>query len=244
MNSTESGLLPDIIINFSSFSVIPFWILLALLPQWKLTVLLSSSFAFPLVISLIYSLSFFASMAIPIPEGQPAGDIFSAEGLHNLFGQPLVAAAAWSHYIAFDMITAIGISNDSLFYGVPRLLVAPCLFGTFMAGPMGLFFYFLVRCGWTRGVPPFEVGRDGAFPRRKSGTTMTTNFVETSNGAESAREGGERGDGDEGEESEKRKENDESERLPSLSFRYLYVTSPRRVWLGDCYLARAPSRKR
>jgi hypothetical protein len=53
--------------------------------------------------------------------------------------------AGWIHYLAFDLLVGIWEVRDSHERGVPHWLVIPCLFFTFMLGPIGFLLYCAVR---------------------------------------------------------------------------------------------------
>lgn len=69
----------------------------------------------------------------------------SLEGVMSLFTNKAIVTAGWVHYLAFDLMTGIWIKRNSLKYGIPHLLVIPCLLFTFMLGPVGLLLYLLIR---------------------------------------------------------------------------------------------------
>lgn len=73
------------------------------------------------------------------------GKFGSLEGVMSLFTNPALVTAGWVHYLAFDLMTGIWIKRNSLKYGIPHLLVIPCLLLTFMLGPVGLLLYLLIR---------------------------------------------------------------------------------------------------
>jgi hypothetical protein len=53
--------------------------------------------------------------------------------------------AGWVHYLAFDLMTGLFIKRNALKHGISHWLLIPCLFLTFMFGPIGLLLYFLIR---------------------------------------------------------------------------------------------------
>jgi heme A synthase len=73
------------------------------------------------------------------------GKFGSLDGVMSLFTNPALVTAGWVHYLAFDLMTGIWIKRNSLKYGIPHLLVIPCLLLTFMLGPVGLLLYLLIR---------------------------------------------------------------------------------------------------
>ena len=51
----------------------------------------------------------------------------------------------WVHYLAFDLFVGLWIARDADAKGFSRLLQAPILFATFMAGPLGLLLWLAIR---------------------------------------------------------------------------------------------------
>ena len=54
--------------------------------------------------------------------GPPAGDIMTLSGLREVFSDDWVFAAAWTHYIVFDMVVGAWIARDSVKLGMLWLL--------------------------------------------------------------------------------------------------------------------------
>jgi hypothetical protein len=76
-----------------------------------------------------------------------APDFGSLAGVMALFDSEWGTLAGWTHYLCFDLFVARWIMNDAPNGGY-RL--APVLFFTLMAGPVGLLLYSLAR-GFFRG---------------------------------------------------------------------------------------------
>lgn len=79
--------------------------------------------------------------------GPPSGDVMTLVGLRELFRDDWVFAAAWTHYLVFDMVVGAWIARDSVRLGLPWPLRTTALVLTFVAGPVG----FLVHLA-SRGV--------------------------------------------------------------------------------------------
>jgi len=74
----------------------------------------------------------------------------SLDGVMKLFTDKTMVTAGWVHYLAFDLMTGLWIKNNSMKYNISHLLVIPCLFFTFMLGPLGLLLYLLMRSFFAR----------------------------------------------------------------------------------------------
>ncbi len=77
-----------------------------------------------------------------------AGDFekFSTlDGVMSLFTNKMAVTAGWVHYLAFDLMTGIWIKKNSMKHRISHWLLIPCLFFTFMLGPVGLLLYLIIR---------------------------------------------------------------------------------------------------
>ncbi|ANY21369.1 hypothetical protein A6F68_02881 [Tsuneonella dongtanensis] len=81
---------------------------------------------------------------------------YSVVGLKDLFRSEGAIVLGWTHYLALDLFTGLWIARDADAKGFSRVFQAPFLVLTFMAGPLGLLVWLLVRerrarkSGWTR----------------------------------------------------------------------------------------------
>ena len=78
--------------------------------------------------------------------GAPSGAGFdSLEGVRLLLSTPQALLAGWVHYLAFDLFIASWEVEDAPTARIPHWALMPCLGLTFVAGPVGLLLYFLIK---------------------------------------------------------------------------------------------------
>lgn len=131
---------PAALFALTSQVMAPLWLLLVLsvfvaklapIAQWiarfGLPVLLGACYAYALLPQLPFESGGFGSLA----------------ELRSLFGNDWLLLAGWVHYLVFDFFVGAWIARDSA--GVPQVLVIPCLIACFLAGPLGLLAYLLLR---------------------------------------------------------------------------------------------------
>jgi len=118
----------------------PMWILMIVLPKWKVTRFLVDYKLIPLVLSLVYAWY----IALTIQSG-PAMDFGSLEAVMNLFTAENALLAGWVHYLAFDLLVGMWMLDQNKTLGIHPLIMAPCLFGTFMLGPVGFLIFMAVK---------------------------------------------------------------------------------------------------
>jgi hypothetical protein len=77
--------------------------------------------------------------------GPPPGDVMTLSGLRDVFSDDWVFAAAWTHYLVFDMVVGAWIARDSVRLAMPWLLRTVALVLTFLSGPVGFLIYITSR---------------------------------------------------------------------------------------------------
>ena len=69
----------------------------------------------------------------------------SIAGVRAFFASDGGVVIGWTHYLAFDLFTGLWIARDADHKHFARWLQVPFLFATFMAGPIGLFCWLIMR---------------------------------------------------------------------------------------------------
>lgn len=134
---------PEHLFSLAGRVVLPCWLLLAVAPRWRWTHRLAS-LAVPLLLAIAYA-------TLLLGHHWPAGGGFtSLAAVAILFSSPYALLAGWLHYLAFDLFIGAWETRDGLRLGLNRLLLLPCLVGTFLFGPLGLALYLLLRLGLRR----------------------------------------------------------------------------------------------
>lgn len=114
------------------------WLLLAAMPGRRWVTTLSGRIAPGL-----FALAYLAIVVVAFAGTE--GSFSTLAGVGTLFDNPWMLMAGWLHYLAFDLLTGTWEAIDSVKRGVPRWLLAPCLFLTLMFGPVGWLAYLGVR---------------------------------------------------------------------------------------------------
>lgn len=116
------------------------WLLLIFLPKWKVTRFFIDYKIVPIVLSIIY--------AVYITKAMIAGggmDFGSLKSVMQLFTVENAVLAGWIHYLAFDLLVGMWIVNQNKTLKIHPIIIAPCLLGTFMLGPIGFLAFMIIR---------------------------------------------------------------------------------------------------
>jgi len=118
------------------------WIALVLFPGKRLVSGVLCAVVVPGLLALAYAAVIAWKLA---SNGLPPGDVMTLTGLRDVFSDDWVFAAAWTHYLVFDMVVGAWIARDSVKLGIPWLLRTVALVLTFLAGPVGFLVHIVGR---------------------------------------------------------------------------------------------------
>jgi hypothetical protein len=128
----------------ANWGVIPFWLLLIILPNHGVTNFFAQSIIAPLLLASAYG---FVAYNIFLE-----GNIFNSfelysglNGLISIFADDAFLLIFWLHFLAISLFLGSWISKDSQRYMVPRFFVMTSLILTYFTGPIGLLIYWFIR---------------------------------------------------------------------------------------------------
>ncbi|MDY7097617.1 MAG: ABA4-like family protein [Pseudomonadota bacterium] len=131
---------------FSSANIVALiaWVGLIALPRWPVML---SAILYLVVGGLcaLYCVLLFGALSGFIPAGNGGADFTTIEGVRTIFASDIGVVIGWSHYLAFDLFIGIWIARDADAKFFSRYLQAPILLATFLAGPVGLIAWLLIR---------------------------------------------------------------------------------------------------
>jgi hypothetical protein len=118
------------------------WIALVLLPARRFVSHVLAAILVPAALAVGYAAVIVWKMT---QDGPPPGDVMTLGGLKSMFADDWVFAAAWTHYLVFDMVVGAWIARDSVRLGMPWMLRTVALVLTFLAGPVGFLIHVVGR---------------------------------------------------------------------------------------------------
>ena len=118
------------------------WIALVVFPGRKLVSGLVCAVVVPGLLAVAYACVIGWKLTA---NGLPAEDVMTLAGLREIFGDDWVFAAAWTHYLAFDLVVGAWIARDSVKLGIPWPLRTVALVLTFLSGPVGFLVHLVGR---------------------------------------------------------------------------------------------------
>lgn len=116
------------------FLLISLWV--PSLRQWALG---AGHWAMPVLLGLAYCVYLIPAML------ESSGSFSSLDSVAELFTDDRLLLAGWLHYLAFDFFVGAWIVRTAIDEKLSKIFTALCLPLTFMAGPLGLMLFVVLR---------------------------------------------------------------------------------------------------
>ena len=139
-----------------NLGVLPFWLILIFFPNSNLSryfvtsifpiLILSGSYVFILYKSYLNSYDFVNNFSLYL----------GIDRLSDLFTDRSYLMMFWIHFISINLFTGGWIVRDSQKLSINKILVSIPLVITYLIGPIGLFFYWLIRIFYSKSINLYD----------------------------------------------------------------------------------------
>ena len=137
---------------WSNFGVLPFWLLLIIIPNSKITQFFVNSIIAPLILASAYVYVIYQNILLVEPIFEVFQMYFGLDNLYTIFASESFLLVFWLHFLATNLFMGSWISRDSVRYNIPRKITFTPLVLTYLVGPIGLLFYWLFRIFYARKI--------------------------------------------------------------------------------------------
>ena len=130
---------------WANFGILPFWIMLIIIPNSKVTQILINSVILPLILSVTYVYVIYQAILLD----EPLFDIFklylSLDSLYTVFATEGFLLVFWLHFLTLNLFLGSWVSRDGVKHNMSRGLVSFPLILIYFTGPLGLVLYWIIR---------------------------------------------------------------------------------------------------
>ena len=134
----------SLVFNAANLLAMAAWLALIVLPRWP--ALLSALLYLGVgLLCLVYAVCLIGVLSGMIPACGGGADFTTIAGVRAIFASDAGVTIGWVHYLAFDLFVGLWIARDGDAKKISRLIQAPILLATFIAGPVGLLVWLAVR---------------------------------------------------------------------------------------------------
>ena len=128
-----------------NFGILPFWLMLIILPNSKFTQFFVNSIILPLILSTIYIYIIYQTILLDEPISEIIKIYLSLDNLYTVFATESFLLVFWLHFLTLNLFLGSWISRDGVKYNMPRGLVSVPLILVYFTGPLGLVLYWIIR---------------------------------------------------------------------------------------------------
>ena len=137
----------DLLFRIASTIALAGWVILALAPLQRPLAVLAARLLAAVLCGLYLAVLVHALSHGP---GTPGASFNSLDGVMALLKTREAFLAGWVHYLAFDLFIGAWEAETAPQARIPHWLLLPCLLLTFLAGPVGLLAYLVLRAARQR----------------------------------------------------------------------------------------------
>ena len=135
---------------FSNYCILPFWLLLILIPTSRIAQIFVNSIIVPLILSTTYIYVIYQAILLD----EPFFDIFklylSIDNLYTIFATESFLLVFWIHFLALNLFLGSWVSRDAIKYNIPKKIVIFPLILIYFTGPAGLVLYWFFRIFYSK----------------------------------------------------------------------------------------------
>jgi hypothetical protein len=135
---------PDQLFSLLNLIALMGWLMLALLPGKRWVADAVTGYWIPALLAVTYI------VIIAVNWSSSSGGFSSLPDVAQLFSNPWLLLAGWTHYLAFDLFIGSWEMREGRQRGIPHLLMLPCLALTFLFGPAGWLLFVGIRARYSR----------------------------------------------------------------------------------------------
>ena len=130
---------------YSNYSILPFWVMLILIPNSRFTQIIINSIIIPLILASAYVYVLYQAILMD----ETISDIFklylSIDNLYTIFATESFLLIFWIHFLAVNLFLGSWVSRDAFKYNIPKKITVFPLILIYLTGPLGLVLYWVFR---------------------------------------------------------------------------------------------------
>ena len=139
-----------------NLGILPFWFILIVFPQSHLSrIFVTSIFPF-FILSGVYIFILYKSFLIGYDFDGNFNLYLGLNELSRLFEDSLYLIVFWTHFIAINLFVGGWIVKDAQKFSINKILLAAPLIITYLIGPFGIFFYWIIRIFYAKRINLYE----------------------------------------------------------------------------------------
>lgn len=142
----------EVIYIWSTFGVIPFWLILIFLPNTKISQIFVNSIIAPLILAIAYGFVIYQTILMEYSILENFQLYLGLDNLYALFSNENILLTFWLHFLAINLFLGSWVSRDAVKYNISKGLTAVPLILIYLTGPLGLIIYWIIRIFYSKKI--------------------------------------------------------------------------------------------
>ena len=130
---------------WTNFGILPFWFMLVIIPNSKITQFFINSIIIPLILSAAYIYILYQTIQLDEPIFNTFSLYLGLDNLYTVFATESFLLIFWLHFVAINIFLGSWISRDAVKHNINRVITFFPLLLVYFTGPTGLILYWLIR---------------------------------------------------------------------------------------------------
>ena len=137
---------------WTNFGVLPFWIMLIVIPGSKFTQFFVNSVIIPLILSAAYVYIIYQTILLDEPMLNIFHLYLSLDNLYTLFATESFLLVFWLHFLSLNLFLGSWMGRDGVKNNISRWLLIISIVMVYFIGPVGLVFYWIIRIFYAKRI--------------------------------------------------------------------------------------------
>ena len=130
---------------WTNFGILPFWVMLIIAPNSKVTQFFVNSIILPLILSSAYIYVIYQTALLNGSLYDIIGLYLSLDNLYTVLANENFLLIFWLHFVTLNLFLGSWMSRDGIKYNMSRKLMFVPLVLVYFTGPLGLVLYWIIR---------------------------------------------------------------------------------------------------
>jgi len=135
---------------YCNYGVLPFWLLLILMPSSKITQFFVNSIILPLILSTAYVYVLYQAILLEEPIFYFFKLYLSIDDLYTIFATESFLLVFWIHFLALSLFLGSWVSRDAIKYNISKKILVFPLIIIYFTGPLGFVIYWSLRIFYSK----------------------------------------------------------------------------------------------
>jgi hypothetical protein len=137
---------------WTNIAILPFWLMIIIIPNSKFTQFFVNSVILPLILSTLYVYVIYQAILMQEEVFDIFKLYFSLDNLYTIFATESFLLIFWLHFITLNIFIGSWVSRDGFKYNIPRGMIFIPLILVYFSGPVGLVLYWLIRIFYAKRI--------------------------------------------------------------------------------------------